>query len=184
MWGDIVNGKRNGKWTISNPGATTPFGSESFEDGNFIKENQSYDDARIVLTVYTPNENLNMMENYLLCPGNTISSWEYKDENLHQVFYPELQEKLNKYKNELKDQWLVIGISINKKNKLSEINVASSINDIDLENYVYSVLSKMVDWQTAKINSSRTESNIYFSILISSNQIIIPTDYIQKNDYN
>jgi len=184
VWGDIVNGEKNGKWTISNPGAATPFGFETFENGNFIKENESYDNARIVLTTYTPNENLNMMESYLGCPGSTISFFEYKNEGLHETFYPELQEKLDKYENDLKDQWLVIGITISKKSRISEINVASSIDDTNLENYIYSTLSKMTDWQTAKINSIKTETNIYFSILISNNQVIIPTDYIFKKEYN
>ena len=95
-----------------------------------------------------------------------------------------MQEKLDKYKNVLKDQWVVIGITVSKKSKISEINVASSINDIDLEDYIYSTLSKMTDWQTAKVNFTKTESHIYFSILVSTNQLIIPTDYIFKNDYN
>jgi antitoxin component YwqK of YwqJK toxin-antitoxin module len=175
--GDVLNGERNGKWQISNPGASTPFGTENFENGKFIKGNLPYDSARIVLTVYTPNEELNLTENYLMNLGATLSNWTYKDDPLYKVFYPELQTALAKYKSVLKDQWLVVGLTISKKNKLSQINVASSIDEKELEQYVFNTISKMTEWETARVNSSKIESTIFFSILVTEGQVIIPAQY-------
>jgi len=73
---------------------------------------------------------------------------------------------------------LVVGVKVSKKDKIAEINVSSSINDNNIENYVYSLLSKMTEWQTAVVDSRKVESNIFFTILIYSNQFIIPTDYL------
>lgn len=180
--GAILNGKRSGKWTMKNPGALSPFGTETFANGDFVQENQPYDNARIVLTVYTPNENVNLMENSLGCPGTSFFFWKYKDDDLYKSFYAELEAKLNHFASVLKNQWVVVGITVTKRNKLSQIKVASSINDTLFENYIYNSLSKMTDWTTAKVNSSRVESNIYFSILVSDGQILIPVDYVMKNN--
>lgn len=72
-------------------------------------------------------------------------------------------------------------IKVSKISKVDEINIASSINDKNIEYYVYGLLSKMTQWETAIINSRRIESNIFFTILVYDNQIIIPIDYIFHN---
>lgn len=187
--GDVLNGKKNGKWTFSNPHGSQPIAFEIFENGNFIKGNSNdyeyTDKPRMRLTKFYANENLNLLENYIGCPGyNHIFYWQYKDSDIHKTFYPELQEYLSKYNSLLKDQWLIIGIKIKKNNKPSEVDVSSSIDDVIIENYIYNGLLKMTDWKTAIINSNKVEANIFFSILIDKNQIIIPTDYLYRNREN
>jgi antitoxin component YwqK of YwqJK toxin-antitoxin module len=180
--GELLNGKKNGKWRFSNPNLPLPIATEIYENGEFIKGNsKDYEytkTPRIMLTNFCANENLNLLDNFLGCPGDVLSMWTYKNDDIHSSFFPELQQKLTEYKDSLQDQWLVVGISINKKNKIEEINVASSINDTNLENQIYKFLMQMTHWQTAVVNSSKVKSDIFFSILAYNNQIVISTDYI------
>ena len=140
------------------------------------------DNPKIKLSKFYPNENLNLIENLLGCTGESgIYFWEYEGSSLTSSFYPKLQEKVNTNTNNLKNQWLVVGLMINRNNEVQEINLASSINDTELENKIYTILKKMKSWQAALINSKPIDSHIYFSILVDNNQIIIIPDYIHKN---
>lgn len=183
--GQLLNGKKNGSWKLSILNASSPIATEVYEEGNFIKgitPNSEYtENPKILLTNFYANENLNLLDNLFGCPGNYFSYWKYDDKDIHSSFYPELQQKLTKYTDAVKNQWLIVGISISKKNKIDEINVASSINDKSLEMYIYGLLMKMTSWQTAVVNSSKIKSDIFFTILVDDNQIIIPTDYIFQN---
>lgn len=184
-WGDIVNGKKNGKWIFSNPNARIPIATEIYSNGKFVKGySGSYEyteNPKINLVRFYPSENLSLTHNSPACPGDNLFFWEYKNADIHTYFYPELLDHMTQFNLDLKDQWLVIGIKIDKKNQLSDINVASSIDDNVLEKRIYDVLQKMNDWKTAVVNSKKTESNIFFTILIYESQIIIPVDYILKN---
>jgi antitoxin component YwqK of YwqJK toxin-antitoxin module len=185
-WGNLVNGKKNGKWTFSNINASMPIASETYQDGAFINgssNNYVYtENPKITLNKYYPNENLNLVENSLGCPGESgIYFWEYDGSNLTSSFYPKLQEEVSNNVTNQKNQWLVVGLKIDRSNQVQEINLASSINDTELENKIYAILKKMKKWQAALINSKPIDSNIYFSILVDNNQIIILPDYIHKN---
>lgn len=185
-WGNIVNGKKNGKWVFSNINARTPIASETYQDGIFTKGvsgNYVYtENPKIKLSKFHPNENLNLVENLLGCPGESgIRMWTYDGNNLTSTFYPELQKIINKNTTKQKNQWLAVGIKINKDDLVQEINVASSINDTEFENRIYSLLKKMTNWKTASINSKPIDSYIYFSILVDNNQIIILPDYVFNN---
>ena len=92
-----------------------------------------------------------------------------------------MQKEVNRNTTKVKNQWLVVGIKIDKDNLVQEINLASSINDTDLENRIYTILKKMEKWKAALINAKPIDSNIYFSVLIDNNQIIILPDYINNN---
>ena len=184
-WGSLVNGKKNGKWTFSNINAM-PIALEIYQDGIFIKgtsNNYTYtENPKIKLSKFYPNENLNLVENLLGCPGEgSIHFWEYDGNNLITTFYPKLQEEVNKNSTKLENQWIIVGIKIDKDNLVQELNLASSINDTDLENRIYTIMKKMKSWKTALINSKPIDSNIYFSILVDNNQIIILPDYIHNN---
>ncbi len=185
-WGKLVNGKKNGKWTFSNINASLPIASETYQDGVFINgtsNNYIYtENPKIKLSKFYPNENLNLVENSLGCPGESgIFFWEYDGNNLTSSFYPKLQKEVNRNKTKLKNQWIVVGIKIDKSNLIQEINLASSINDTDLENTIYYTIKKMKSWKAALINAKPIDSNIYFSILVDNNQIIIIPDYIHNN---
>ncbi|MBN8787169.1 MAG: hypothetical protein J0I84_08765, partial [Terrimonas sp.] len=99
---------------------------------------------------------------------------------LHRTFYPELQQKLLNYTDSVKNQWLVVGISISKRSMIKSINVASSINDQKLENFVFRLLTQMTDWQTVMNNSAKIESDLFFTILIDNNQVILPVEYFNN----
>lgn len=185
-WGKILNGKKDGKWVFSNPNATRPIATETYKEGVFIRgqaSNSEYsDNPKIELTNFYANENLSLLENSLGCPGDNFFLWEYNSNSLYKSFYPELLENIAKYDSTAKDQWLIVGIRVDKKNTLSAINVCSSINDTRIENHIYNVLSKMNKWQTAVVNSKRIESDIFFTILIANNEIFIPTEYRYRNN--
>ena len=148
--GQLVNGKKDGKWIFSNPHAALPIATEIYENGIFIKGNsndyQYTENPKIGFTNYYANENLNLLENMLGCPGNSILDFRYNNETLHESFYPNLQQKLLDYSLPIQNQWLVVGIKISKKDKIDEINVASSINDKNIESYIYGLISKMTLW--------------------------------------
>ncbi len=187
-WGDVVNGKKNGKWTFSNPDALMPIATEIYEDGKFVKGgSKGYEyseNPKIKLTKFYPTENLSLLGNNSGCQGDRILSWNYKDKDIYTTFYPELQDHISKYDSLAKDQWLIVGIKISKKNKLSEVNVSSSIDDGSIENYVYNTILKMKDWKTDVINLKKVESNIFFPILIDKGQMLIPAYYIHNNRKN
>lgn len=184
--GQVLHGKKNGEWTFSN--ANMLIATEIYEDGRFIKgysSSYSYtENPKIGLTNFYANENLSLLDNLLGCPGDAILFWRYANESIHESFYPALQQRLSEYSVPVKNQWLVVGISISKKNKIEEVNVASSVNDMNLEKYVYDLLTKMTQWETAVINSTKIQSDIFFTILVDNNQIIIPTDYVFQNSGN
>jgi antitoxin component YwqK of YwqJK toxin-antitoxin module len=178
--GKLINGKKNGDWTFTNPESFIPITTETYKDGIFVKGisngSEYTDKPTILLTNFYANENLTIIDNFPKCGADTYY-WLYDQKDLHESFYPVLQEELNKYNMPSKDQWLVIGIKINKNSELETINVASSINDTSIENYAYNLLSKMTKWKTAVVDSRKTESDIFFTVLVEGNQVIIPTDY-------
>jgi antitoxin component YwqK of YwqJK toxin-antitoxin module len=182
-WGEVLNGKRNGKWVFYNPPINQKISTEIYEEGKFIKGYSSgsnyyeYDSPKISFQKFYANENLNLAENLLGCPGDYIESWLYKNESLMSIFYHELNSALNSYPNHAENQWLIVGIQINENNTISELNVASSIDDSKLEDYISSVISKMREWKSAIINSEPATSDIFFTIFVYNDQIIIPTEY-------
>ncbi|MEO7989792.1 MAG: hypothetical protein ABI663_09640 [Chryseolinea sp.] len=184
-WGEIKNGKRNGKWIFYNPEFNQKVGNEIYEEGIFIKGVAAYgnseygDEPRISLKKFYANENLHSEDNHLGCPGDKgIFYWRYKNKTIHESFYPDLQVKLSSYKLPLKNQWMVVGMQINEEGEISELRISSSINDLNIENYVYSQISKMKEWEAAKINFKKIRYDIFFTILVSDGNILIPTDYI------
>lgn len=170
--GELINGKKNGKWKliISRSGYT--ISTENYVDGKFVfdslKGNQgSTNEPKIRFTNYYANENLNLLDNSFGCPGiSGLFLWEYDDQNIHVSFYPELQEELTKYNLPVNNQWLVVGIQINIKNKVTALNVASSINDQKIENYVYNLISKKKKWKNS--NCKRSKNRITYFLYNTS----------------
>lgn len=185
IWGQLLNGKKNGEWAFANINAH-PILTEVFEEGKFIKGsprgNEYREKLKIEFVDFYPNENLDLIESHPGCPRNYyVSPLTYKNELFQAPFYSDLQQKLAGYTEPVKNQWLVVGITINNKNKVAELNVASSINDTLLEKHIYDIVIKMGRWQSASINSKKISSDIFFSIIVNDNQIIIPADYLYKN---
>lgn len=193
--GHILDGKKDGKWTFSSSNPSLTIATEIYKRGRFIKGHSNayvkgfsnYDytkDPQIRLTNFYANENLDLTENSLGCPGDAVLFWEYDDKEIHSSFYPELQRKLANHSFAIKNQWLIIGIKLSMKSAIDEINVASSINDEEMENYVYDKLSGMTHWETGTRNSKKIQSDIFFTILVFNNQIVIPTYYFFTHRQN
>lgn len=181
--GPVKNGKKDGKWSFNNIDATSSIAEEHYKEGKFIKGistygQTQYQDPKIKFTKFYPNENLSLTENYEGCPGDKLRLLEYNDNGLSQSFYPELQKKLDKFDKKATDQWLITGITINSDDKVSEVNVSSSINDTILENYIYEILLKQDKWTAMVLNSKKTISYVYFAVLVSENKCYIIPYYL------
>ncbi|QHL86064.1 hypothetical protein GU926_00830 [Nibribacter ruber] len=179
--GEVKNGLMHGKWYLGYDGASSG-DFEVYENGRFVsgKSNRQVytDKAYVGITQFSPNENLRLTENSLNCPGWSVVEWQYKNEDLQQSFYPAFTQQLNAYPAPVKDQWLIIGVDLLANNQLSKVHVYSSLNDTNLETYVYDQLSSMKGWKTAKLHSNPINSSIYFSVLVVDRQFIIPTHYL------
>lgn len=183
--GNLVNGKKQGEWTFSNIKAITPIATEIYEEGIFVKGISGRyvytEKPAIKLTKYYPNEDLNLVSNHLLCPGESISYWKYEGEDLTRTFYPQLQEEVNKMGVSVKNQWLLVGIKIGKDDGMQEVNIASSINDTALENRIYAILQKMQTWEAARRDQRPITSSLFFSILVDNNRILVLPYQVYKN---
>lgn len=188
--GHITNGVKDGSWLFTDPRFNTIIATEIYDHGKFIKGSSSgrFDNSankytktpRIKFTSFYASEYFNLLDNSMGCPGDNVFLWKYKYQSVDEYFYPHLQKSLNEYKMPSKNQWLVVGLKVSEKNELQEVNVASSINDISLENYVYNLLTQMNKWNAAIVNSQKVESNIFFSILVENNELIIPAYFVRK----
>ena len=197
--GGVLNGRKNGKWIWVNgqehkrwtSEAEKKYGRQAFEHlrDNYILATEIYDEGKYIKgeseypqirfrNVYA-NENLDLSESHVILLGR-VSSLFYAGRVFYITFYPELQQKLLNYTDSVENQWLVVGISISKKSTVESINVASSINDQKLENFVSGLIAQMTDWQTVVHNSKNIETNLFFTILVDNNQIIIPAEYIHS----
>lgn len=197
--GNVLNGKKHGKWTWMNSSelerwtmeAERKYGRQAaehlqknkilaieiYEEGKYMKGETAY--PQIKFNNVYGNENLNLIENYITLYGQA-SSLHYAGKSFYRTFYPELQQKLLNYTDLVENQWLVVGISISKESMIKSINVASSINDQKLENFVFGLLTQMTHWQTVMSNSTRIESDLFFTILVDNKQVIIPAEYFNK----
>jgi hypothetical protein len=191
--GQIENGKINGVWTLVDPKSASRIAQEKYLNGVFQKGvsygafsgRYSYKkESKIVLDGYIPNEELVLDINFFGCPGNSFWPPTYNSNSLNDEFYPvflkHLQSELtNKHKN----QWFIVGIKVNTRNTLTSVNIKSSINDYKLELTIQNILESMTKWQAAIIDYSPIETNLYFSILIRNNKVIIPVQLFHDKNY-
>ncbi len=185
-WGNIVNGRMHGRWTVQSPYISIPVAHENYENGKFIQgRSRDYDytnNPLIELTRFSPNENLRIVDNSPTCPGQkNIFYWKYKGGSPQEKFYPELQFKLSQFGSVAKDQWVIAGIRLGSNDAIEKIDIASSVDDTLVENFIYNILSDMKEWETMRISYKKVPADLFFSILVSDNKIIIPTHYIYQS---
>ncbi len=187
IWGEVKNGKMEGKWTLYDSHYHLTIGYEFFEDGYFIRGESgtdTYNDyQRIAINGFCANENLHLEDNLLGCPGDKgIFYPEYKNGSLLSSFYPELLVDFSTILNEnLHNQWLIIGLEVSRENLVDRVNIKSSINDIRTENAVYELIKSNNDFSAAKMNGEAIDFDLFFTVLIRNDQIIIPAEYIYRN---
>ncbi len=187
IWGQVNNGKMEGEWTLYNSYFHQKLGNEFFENGQFIEGKSgtyTYNDyQKILINGFCANENLHLEDNCLGCPGDSgVFYPEYKRNSLIASYYPKLIDTLTTVLNQrLLNQWLIIGLKITKDSELKTINIKSSIDDHNIESVVYDILESMKDFTAAKANGDFVDFDLFFTILIRNNQIIIPIEYIYRN---
>ncbi len=200
--GKVLNGKMEGKWKLVNTiSATYDFffeelyvsnsnqviGTEVFKDGKFIKGysgGYSYTNSqKIQINGYYVNEDLILYGNQTSCPGDQRFYFlHYQESLLEEKFYPQLINSISESINcELKNQWLIVGLNVTKEGKLDKLNIKSSINDNKLEKQISLIISEMKGWNPETKNNNSVDSDLFFSIIISNKQVIIPKEYIHRN---
>jgi antitoxin component YwqK of YwqJK toxin-antitoxin module len=173
--GKICEGKRDSIWTFSG------VNNEIWDKGKFIQGSTYMQDNKrypmMHLQGFVANENCSIVENLIGCPGDQLFFVYYKGENLHYTFYPNLERKIKRAINyKIDNQWIFVGIEIDKNDKLSRINVHSSIHDTIVESIIFDLINKSnKGWKTANINHMKVETNLLFPIVVEDHQIQIQT---------
>ncbi|MCD4694829.1 MAG: hypothetical protein K8S16_01210 [Bacteroidales bacterium] len=187
IWGKVIDGKMNGMWTLYNSYYKKKIGKELFKNGIFIKGssgNYEYTDAsKIFIKGFCVNENLLLDENSFGCPGYNkgLLSLRYKKAN-YTKFYRDLLDSLKSVVNyNVGDQWLIIGLTIDHRSKLVELNVFSSINDYRLEKDLFNLIISMKNWEAARFYNQYVLSHLFFTVLVTNNNFIIPAEFLKRH---
>lgn len=186
--GTVKNGKPDGEWALYNSYFNIEMGTEFYKDGAFLKGvsgNFSYtENPKVYINGFCANENLRLDINSFGCPGDEGVIWlNYKGKSLHEAFYPDLLDStIILQSNKLNNQWLVIGLGINKNNELHIVHVKSSIDDEFIEANIYKILDSMTDFEALKMGGKNVDSDLFFTILIRDNKVIIPTLNNYRNE--
>jgi len=183
--GELKNGKREGAWDFKNPGASISLSTEFYQDGKFyagVSGDYKYAKPKTTFISFSPNENVVLHENSIGCPGEFLIFPNYKNTDLHSGFYSGLLDSLATYQGQAADQWLIVGIKIGRNDNAKEINVSSSVHDVNIENFITGILKNMNAWTALRINSVKSESDLFFSIWIKDKALIIPADYFSKQN--
>lgn len=197
--GKLLNGYMTGEWKLMDP-IMGIIGFETFDNGQFIKgesligrmlPRDIYTDySRIFIEGYNTNENFRILETPLVnfCTNCKIKRFlrygPITDSTnlggLHDFFYPQLLNELKKVVSTKRDQWLIVSLRINSDSKIEKIDISSSINDETTEMKTLKIIKDMNEWHPPIVNGIEAASDLYFTILIKFNDIIIPTDYLFK----
>ena len=184
--GSIQNGKKNGAWKLYAPRESIAVTEEIFDNGNFIEGNSNdlvyTNKSKIKIGGFSVNENINLLESLFGCPGDYFSTAGYDSSELTKSFYPKLEDSLNAKPVSAADQWLIIGLKLNKANTLTDINVSSSINDTKLENEIYNQIKQMTNWSSAILNSRAVASDLFFSVLADNHKVTVLPYFASLNE--
>ncbi|MDD4969371.1 MAG: hypothetical protein PHT07_08075 [Paludibacter sp.] len=188
--GHCDDGKMNGKWSFFQPDTEEKLSDEYFENGMFVKGvSMGYeykDKQKILIQGYVANENFNIYEKVNLRPSNSRGlGTSYKGSNLHYKFYPELIDDLNLSNiSTVKDQWVLVHLTINKNDKLSTINIYSSKNDTIVKYKLGAILSgKSQYWKAERVNYSIMETGVVFSVIFTGGKVVIPANVMFDKEF-
>ncbi len=177
--GDLINGKRSGPWTFSNVDARQPISEELYDDGTYIKSRAHNNDyierPNTGLYVRYGNENIKLITGSAACLGYQRSSSLPK-------LIEGLQAQFDTCSLTPRDQWLVIGLKTGKKNNLLSLNVASSVNDTALEQYIYNTIINIKKWESDLVNGKKAETDFFFTIFTENHKIFV-SEYISKKAF-
>lgn len=180
VYGPILNGKKQGTWTLSNINTTQPLSKETYDStGNYImskdSDNREYITKSIPgLSVFYGNENLLLTSSSNICPGDHGGNNKMPFILESSSCIADLQKQLDIASLTFKNQWLIVGITIGKKDDLADLNIASSINDTVLEHYIYDQIKTIKGWKTSYLNGRKVNSSFLLTILADNNKILIP----------
>jgi antitoxin component YwqK of YwqJK toxin-antitoxin module len=195
--GELKDGRMHGEWKLYNPFINKIDGKEIFVDGQFVKGtsvpqkgfHNNYPDytdfPRARIFNFQRAEYLRIDESQFspclkTAKGKPIETsilrqLRYNGSWLSRTYYPELVEKLQAALPEnVQDQWLIVGLKIEKSDELSAINVSSSINDNTVENILLANLTQMNKWSAAVVNKVKFGDSHYFAVLVKNGKVSIP----------
>lgn len=187
--GKVSQGVLDGRIKIYNPMFAGNYGYEFYDEGKFLRGvsgSYSYDDGpKIELPGYNVHENLLLDENTIYCPGFMGTSFLMYNETMYWNFYSALIDSIQKtIRYRVENQWLAIGIGVGYNDELIDVEIYSSKDNYRLEKDLFNLIIDMKDWQAAKIFWRKSNSTLFFSILISEGRVTIPAELIhQQNVY-
>jgi hypothetical protein len=208
--GPVKNSFMDGEWTLNNPTYQDSLGlikskrtgklilppvdkvsSEFYSEGNLLKvvDNKNIENGLKVISLqdYVVNEFLNIYNNSFGCGQNKLLPPLYSKDQYFTGFtlFPALSKDIeHTISNSISDQWLIVSLQISEKNKLVKELVFSSINDQNLEKSIGDLLiKKYSSWKSMNQNDKKVASNLFFTILITSNHVIIPVYETHRNYY-
>lgn len=209
--GPVKNSFMDGEWTLNIPKSqdsldlikskrtdnvilppVEKISSEYYSDGEFLKvvDNKNIENGLKVITLqgYIVNEYLKIYNNSFGCENNKFVPPIYSRDQYFTglTFFPALSKDIehDAILKSIHDQWLIVSLQINEKNKLEKELVYSSINDQNLEKFIGNLLIKKYgSWKSMTLNDKKVASNLFFTILIKSNHVIIPAYETHRTYY-
>ncbi len=194
--GTLKDGYFDGKWTLINSHYGTIDGIEYYDKGMFIKgknkewknglENYTdyYKNPRTTFYEYIPQENMNIYDFSIACPGNSIIPPSYKGTyTLSGAFYSELIDSIESKVNvkELENQWLIVTFNVNKDKQLNNLQVKSSLKNKKLVNIIKQIFLSMNSWTKAGfLNDRKINFPFYVPIVFENGKLIIPNYHLNK----
>jgi hypothetical protein len=167
-------------------------GKEFYKKGYFLKgidRSGSENGSQIIFVHdFVVNEYLNIYNNSFGCGVEKKATPPFYSKDKYFTglyFFPELRKEIKKtLKDNFSEQWLIVNLQINDKNKLDKATVFSSINDTDTEKTIGEILQKKFSsWKSLVVNNKRHSSNLFFTILIGRKDVIIPVYETHQNYY-
>lgn len=186
VYGDVINGKPDGKWAMKNTGASLPFAYEVFSRGRFLHgvsqsmhddHNEYKDYSRLDLSEFDPHESVLMLKNGDYCfDGDRISYPHFNRKDMI-VFCEFLADKCNDYlkNNAAENQWVMFGLEVLKDGGVNIEFLNSTMNDEKLEEYLtLQVMHSAHKWSPGWIDDQPFDYPLFLTMAIHSNQAVSP----------
>ncbi len=160
--GNIVNGRKNGKWKRSMPSRNITINIEKYEDGNLIKGKESslvngtvsYKDTMYCVIDQPPTFITAELFQLNRCYKMQNNKWVFaKFPGGMFTFYKEIKERLDLTQPYLTRGIIKIHMTINKKGKMTNFK---PISNIGYEYDLIRVLQTMNNWTPTKVNGKPT----------------------------
>lgn len=160
--GNVINGRKSGKWKRDIPSKNFTMNIEKYEDGNFISGKETsmingtvtYKDTMYCVVEQSPKFITAELFELNKCYKMQNNKWEYAEYPGGMfTFYKEIKEKLVLDQPYTTRGIIKIQMTINEKGKMTNFKPVSNIG---YENELIRVLQTMNNWTPTKVNGKPT----------------------------